>query len=1076
MKFAANLAHPASVHKIYVTKGAMADSKLVYSLHGERRAFLKALNDSLKELYKRETVQLAGTSPDVKPKAKTYTSQTVMLNDVYVKLHILAKAELKRRVGNVTVQGSVGEMMSFAHAFSEEAKGATCIELGDILQLAADERFRVLKKKGARVLALAGAGVGKTVSFLKKASLEWAQGEIWSDMEFVFALALRQPLVHSARTLEELLALEDHGFHRRTDREEICDYISKNLSRVCFILDGLDEVDLCKCSDFVVKVIKGISLNGVRLIVTSRPSVPVIELAKSNPFNLRLEVLGFSHEELASYVGKVLNPEDAEALMRQVTGNPQLSAFMQVPANAANACSLYRSGVKLLPLTLPAITTAILRQVLVQAEEKKETPRFVADKWSEINPVLLEPVKELAAFAFRTLVDNVTVFEKRHFDDHLLSPDALSLGMLVACDNIRADATPQWVFSHLIMHEALAAYHIASTISTEDVPWLVETLGALTGHLNTFWRFLAAQLDSMGADSLLSSLFLTSGPEPSATQPHSRTAALDCPPILEGSYHTYFLSANHADMYGLADRLSQNLKIDQGHRLAEHLLAGVVSGSGRQAVESTIRHQGKILTGAIFLAELLLLWKSRVPRSSAYLLRSAIASFDQSAAANCFPDLGASASCQAVKRIDSAAEAGKHILLLACHCYQEFRASKEHSSSPPVVGSCNGVYCGSSTSANATAPTSTHTHYDSGVTATSTRRSCKQVSPLIKFRQALCESGRFDLSDIYLVRDDCRAVGCVLRDFHANISHLDITHASIGDSGYEQLASGLDMCRRLTGLCIELNKLTDKVKDHIAKVIRNNSATMKNLKTSLNHFTSIGNAAVHSNTWMCGRLRGLAMGGSLCTDIDVNVSTLRAVLPLCPHLHSVQLMQYGLGLGGLKQLHALLLSHRLKMLVLGENELAMNCIPTLKLLLLQHHQNLSSLSITRNDLTDAFLVETEYALRSCVFLREVWLRGIGISSQGLQVLAAIVRDWPNLGQLVLTNNDFKDTDEGSGSFGFALLSCQYLYEVCMPDKKFVHAELRAALATVARLNSGISLNYGYQICWESEENVCPEEA
>ena len=317
-----------------ISRQAAAFPKLIYSLHGERKEFLKKLNTSLHELYQRETVRLSGTKPDAKVKSK-YACQEVTLDQVYVKLHILAKSELERRVGNAAAQGSISEMMRFAHVFSgnDKGKGATSIELGDLVELAAEERNRLLKKKGARTPVLAGACVGNTMSFLKTAGLEWSRGKIWNDMELAFALPLRQPSVHKSSKLEELLSLEDHGFHRRTDREEICQYINDNLSRVRLTLDGLDEVDLCVCSDFVTKVVKDIALDGVRLIDTSRPSIQVMELAKSHPLNQRVQVLGFSPEGLRSYVGKVLKSEDADALMRQVTGNPHGCGCTDAPSH-----------------------------------------------------------------------------------------------------------------------------------------------------------------------------------------------------------------------------------------------------------------------------------------------------------------------------------------------------------------------------------------------------------------------------------------------------------------------------------------------------------------------------------------------------------------------------------------------------------------------------------------------------------------------------------------------------------------------------------------------------------------------
>ena len=1080
----------------------MADSKLTFSFHGERKAFLKKLNDSLKELYKRETVQLAGTKPDVEP--KKYASQEVTLDDVYVKLHILAKAELERRVGSAAVQGSVSEMMRFAHAFSEDAKEAKSIELASILELAADERYRLLKKKGARVLALAGAGVGKTMSFLKKAGLEWARGNIWNDMDLVFALPLRQPSVHSARTLQELLSLEEHGFHVQTEREQICQHIDENLSRVCLILDGLDEIDLCQCSDFVLKVIKGIALDGVRLIVTSRPSIEVMELAKAHPFNQRVEVLGFNQEELERYVGKVLNCEDADALMRQVSGNPQLCAFMQVPVNAAHVCSLYRSGTKTIPTTLPAITTAILRQTLALIEPKRKRPRQVAEKWSEINPDLLEPVNELAAFAFRTLVDKVTVFEKRHFDDHQLSPEALSLGLLVACDNIRPDTTPQWVFSLLILHEALAAYHIASTTSTTDVPWLVQTLGSLSGHLNTFWRFLAAQLDSAAVDTLLSSLFLKSSSELSTALNNSSDSASSAEGRHLSRGETYFLSASHAEMHKLADKLSSHLTREQGERLADHLLSGVVCGRGKLAVESTIRHQGKAMTGATFLAELLQMWKTRVPRASIYLLHSAIATFDESAASNCFPDLATPSASQASEMVDLETEGGQQVLLLACHCYHEHCAGRDeiidgtNNSRPdtasttstiasPVFSSttasilCNTTssttvrsalssssnssmttntattntdvspVSSSNTVSTATTSASTATTITSSNTTTgiNTNRSCTSGSSFCKFRQILERSGGLDFDDIHLTPDDCCAVGFVLHDFNRSVTVFTVKFSRIGDNGYAQLASGLIMCQNITELDLVGNNLSDRHKDHVAMVILNNSSTLRQLAVGKNHFTSLGSATIHGNTHYCGQLELLWIGGSLCADIKVNISTLCSVLPACPHLTSLFLCHYRLDVDSLTQLHTLLSSHNLQHLSLVSNDLTMDCFPILKLIIAQHRHSLTGLVICGNTLGNGFFLETQDLLQSCSSLQDVLLADFGLTSQVLPLLASLLRSWSSLAVLFLMNNDFTGNSDGAESFGSALQSCPRLLRLWMPDEKFVSAELQTALTRAA---------------------------
>ena len=136
---------------------------------------LVQLQQKLKDKFEKETVQLPGSEP----KSNDYESEEVLLDDVFVKLNILSKSQLDRIAGHEAAQGSVSEMERMAHTFSRGAARMKPIQLGQILRLASKRRRRLLKKLGVRVLALAGAGVGKTTSFLKKGALEWAQGNIW---------------------------------------------------------------------------------------------------------------------------------------------------------------------------------------------------------------------------------------------------------------------------------------------------------------------------------------------------------------------------------------------------------------------------------------------------------------------------------------------------------------------------------------------------------------------------------------------------------------------------------------------------------------------------------------------------------------------------------------------------------------------------------------------------------------------------------------------------------------------------------------------------------------------------------
>ena len=978
----------------------MADLKKTVPTETKLPPQLAQLQQKLKDKYVKETVQLPGSEP----KSNDYESKEVLLDDVFVKLNILSKSQLDRIAGHEAAQGSVSEMERMAHTFSRGAARMKPIQLGQILRLASKRRRRLLKKLGVRVLALAGAGVGKTTSFLKKGALEWAQGNIWENIDLLFALPLRKPSVHLAKNLAELLDLEGHGFHRQTGREEICDYISKNLNRVCIILDGLDEINLSQCSDFVLEIIQGVSMDGVRLIVTSRPSIPVLQLAKKHPFNERLEVLGFSQEDVAQYVGKILRSDDAEEVMKQVNASPSLAGLMQIPLNAANICMLYWSGVKTLPTSMPSVVTSVIHQVIKQNQEKKLEEMDADEDFSKLDPMMLDPVKELAAFAFRTLVDKVLVFEKHHFIEHKLSKEALSLGLLVACDKNSPHSQPQFVFYHLSMHEGLAAYHVASFLTcADDVTWLVDTLGGLSGHLNTFWRFLAAKLDRLSVNSMIGALLSTLNIEIGLV---SRCQLEES----EGSkdQHTsgvrHFLSASHIDICKLADDISSHMDISSAERLAERLLEGVVQGSGTAAVRAAMQ-QGRALTGVEFLRELLFFWKSRVPRASSHMLHCAISDFNKAMATKCFPDFGGlTASCsdsQSRKPVDHRSVDGQQLLLLSCHCYREFCIS-------------NGVF------------------------------------PIMEsLYLALEGSYLFTFAQSHLTLSDCQAVGLVLQHYNSVISRIVFFFCEIGDIGYSQLADGLEICGNLQSLYLVGNNLTDQHASHIAVVIRNNAATLMNLDTSFNTFSSAGNAAMHNHTHRCEPLRTIGMGGSGCTDSSLNISTLCTVLSGCQHIVRLDLIEYSLDLEGLVQLFTLLSGRECTCLSLSKIGLDESYAPVINLLLQDHRDFLEYLSLSGNDLSLEFLFNIYDELCQCTRLQFCHLANCGLSSMSLSVLASLLPYWPKLDTLVLANNDFTEAADVCESFVAAVQSCAVLRLLIMPDRGFVNADLAAALDALA---------------------------
>ena len=700
-------------------------------------------------------------------------------------------------------------------------------------------------------------------------------------------------------------------------------------------------------------------------------------------------------------MGKILRSDDAEEVMRQVNASPSLAGLMQIPLNAANICMLYRSGVKTLPTSMPSVVTSVIHHVIKQNQEKKLEEMDADEDFSKLDPMLLDPVKELAAFAFRTHVDKVLVFEKHHFIEHKLSQEALSLGLLVACDKNSPHSQPQFVFYHLSMHEGLAAHHVASFLTcADDVTWLVDTLGGLSGHLNTFWRFLAAKLDLPSVNSMIGGLLST----PNIETGSGGQCLVD---ETAGSidYHAsgvrHFLSASHAEICKLADTISSHMDISSAERLAERLLEGVVPGSGTAAVRAAMQ-QGRPLTGVEFLRELLFFWKSRVPRASSHMLYCAISDFDKAMATKCFPDFGRlTADSSSREPLYQNSEDGKQLLLLSCHCYREFCIS-------------NGVF------------------------------------PIMEsLYLALEKSSSFGFAQSHLTLSDCQAVGLVLQHYNSVISQISFFFSEIGDTGYSQLADGLEMCRNLRSLFLAGNNLTDQHASHIAMVIRNNTATLRGLDKSFNKFSSAGNATTHHYTHLCEQLRLIGMGGTDCTDSSLNITTLCTVLSGCQRVTQFHLTEYSLDVEGLVQLFTLLSGRECTELGLRKIGLDESYAPVIKLLLQNHRDFLKYLFLTGNDLSLEFLFNIYDELCQCTRLQHCYLGNCGLSSMSLSVLASSLPYWPELDTLGLATNDFIEAVDVCESFVAAVQSCTELQKLLMPDRGFVNADFAAALDALA---------------------------
>ena len=79
-------------------------------------------------------------------------------------------------------------------------------------------------------------------------------------------LKLRSKRVRQSEGVVQLFGLVANDITDPSEQESIVDFVRKHPSRVCVILDGLDETCLSDCSDYVRDVINGDEMLGIRLL------------------------------------------------------------------------------------------------------------------------------------------------------------------------------------------------------------------------------------------------------------------------------------------------------------------------------------------------------------------------------------------------------------------------------------------------------------------------------------------------------------------------------------------------------------------------------------------------------------------------------------------------------------------------------------------------------------------------------------------------------------------------------------------------------------------------------------------
>eukprot|EP00117_Sycon_ciliatum_P006841 scpid86661/ scgid10197/ Nucleotide-binding oligomerization domain-containing protein 2; Caspase recruitment domain-containing protein 15 len=431
----------------------------------ERKPFPGALikaRTKLRELTEECGIQLSdGLAND----------QPIPLEQIFVNLSLVSekvlKSEFEKQLSFSTYAETRGR--------TRKVEKSTKIELKDLFE-----------GDHTNVLAYGAAGSGKTTVFLRMVLYLWSKSKLWREhFDLILGLELREREVRAAKSLTELLALKFASLGMSDDDvAELSRHLEDRLDRLCVILDGLDECDVENCSMFMRDLLKRKGLVKARVIVTTRVCTDANHLSQCGRYQKKIEVLGFSEENVQVYTEKVLGAERAAVLLAQLQNQPDVKSLMATPIFAALTCELFEHN-----KGVCKCSTALHESMLLRAAERAGDA--TCKSFSTAPTKFVRSLYELGRFAFCMLLLKRLVFDTCDIASSHLSKDALDLGLLQTCRGARSTDVRQYRFGHLSLQEFLAAWYIAKCLALEKhhATALVRRVG-YQGHMAMFWKFL----------------------------------------------------------------------------------------------------------------------------------------------------------------------------------------------------------------------------------------------------------------------------------------------------------------------------------------------------------------------------------------------------------------------------------------------------------------------------------------------------------------------------------------------------------------------------------------------------------
>ena len=379
------------------------------------------------------------------------------------------------------------------------------------------------------VVVQGAPGIGKS-TFAWKFCRKWAKGKLYQNYQLVVLLRMRDRRVREATKLTDLFsAVYPHDPELTASVTK--DVLSRGGKGVLLLFEGLDELpcSLLGEDSLLLEIMQGLSLPEVTLVVTSRPwAVQTLIEKCGDQISRRVEILGFTKEDISRYVSNAFCEEEKNDIMEYLHTHPQLEAIMHIPLNAAFVVQIYKEckrSQQAIPQTMTQLYSTLVQGLLLR--HMKSIPEFSNFKLIDFKS-LPEPFetsfRQLCLLAFMSFTKHTVQVTFTDSESALYGClDSLGLMQSSADLSIDTGTTVTHSFLHFTIQEFLAAYHLSlQSLETQALffethssdPHFAVLLGFLIGLNSSFVQnYKCTAHETLGTVSIFHWLYESQSPK-----------------------------------------------------------------------------------------------------------------------------------------------------------------------------------------------------------------------------------------------------------------------------------------------------------------------------------------------------------------------------------------------------------------------------------------------------------------------------------------------------------------------------------------------------------------------------------